>query len=276
MKRLGGLAVIVLFVGCVSIKEYKAKQGELNELVAANKDVRKEIRNLQKEQKALLDTIANRTVRAKSKSEAIKKRLEANKVKIQLNPKSLEGISVSEPDPDPAFSNTMWNTYTSRDTNSAKSTTWLSNSEKRIYYYLNYARLNPKGFCERFVLPKLKYDSGNVYLLTLIDYMYAMKPRNALVPDKTQFENAKCHAVSSGTIGYVGHVRQSANCKSGFSGECCSYGTSDPLGVVLQLLIDSGVPSLGHRYICLGWYEKCGIAIAPHKGYGTNVVLDFH
>jgi uncharacterized protein YkwD len=140
---------------------------------------------------------------------------------------------------------------------------------------LNYARLNPIGFCNRFVVPKLRYDSTNVYLLTLVDYMYSMKPMNALTPDKVQYDNAKCHATTSGKEGYVGHARQSPTCRSGFLGECCSYGMDDPLSVVLQLLIDQGVTSLGHRYICLGWYEACGIAMAPHKTFGTNTVLDF-
>lgn len=276
MNKYAVIFIALLASGCVSMKEYKAKVAELDELAVAAKTTRKEIRDLQKEQKVLLDTIAQRTVRAKAKSEAIKKRLAANKVKISLDPKKLEGISVRDADPDPAFADEMWRTYTSRDTNSAKNTTWLTPSERKIYYYLNLARLNPRGFCDRYVAPKLRYDSSNVYLLTLIDYMYTMKPRNAVVPDKVQFENAKCHATSSGKLGYVGHQRQSKTCHSSFSGECCSYGLSDPLEVVLQLLIDNGVPSLGHRYICLGWYEKCGIALAPHSGYGTNVVLDFH
>jgi uncharacterized protein YkwD len=135
--------------------------------------------------------------------------------------------------------------------------------------------LDPKGFCNQYILPELKEDSGNIYLLTLADYMLNMHPRNAVKPEKKLFESAKCHAISSGKEGYTGHSRLKG-CTANFSGECCSYGVSNPLGVVLQLLIDEGVSSLGHRYICLGWYEECGISIQPHTGYGTNVVLDFN
>ena len=47
------------------------------------------------------------------------------------------------------------------------------------------------------------------------------------------------------------------------------------LEIVIQLLIDQGVSSLGHRYICLGTYARVGVSIKPHKSYGTNCVLDF-
>lgn len=275
MRRFIILFPIAL-MACVSLKEYKAKTAELEELAESNKSAKKEIKDIQKENKGLLDTIAKRTARANVQSKALKERLAANHVKAQIRSAEIAGLTIRKPDEDLEWAAERWATFTSRDTNSAKNMGWLTPSEQKIYYYLNLARLNPRGFCNKYLIPKLStWDSTNVYLLTLIDYMYEMKPRNAVVPDRKQYDNAKCHATTSGTLGYVGHDRQSKTCKSGFSGECCSYGLSDPLEIVLQLLIDDGVTSLGHRYICLGWYEVCGIAMAPHKGYGTNVVMDF-
>jgi hypothetical protein len=48
------------------------------------------------------------------------------------------------------------------------------------------------------------------------------------------------------------------------------------LEIVLQLLIDEDVPSLGHRRILLEKYQTIGVSIQPHSHYGFNAVLDFH
>jgi hypothetical protein len=267
--------VVLFFSSCVSLKQYKEKEAKHQELADANKSVRKEIATLKKEEKALSDTIKYRTSLNGKEAAALTQRLKDVQVNIQVKGPDLGGLNVEEPDPDPEWSKEMWNTNKNRDTSCANKVTWLTADEKKIYYYLNKARLDPKGFCNQYILPELKEDSGNIYLLTLADYMLNMHPRNAVKPEKTLFESAKCHAISSGKEGYTGHTRLKG-CTANFAGECCSYGVSNPLGVVLQLLIDEGVSSLGHRYICLGWYEECGISIQPHTGYRTNVVLDFN
>jgi len=267
---------MIFLTSCVSLAEYKSKKMELAELEKGNKDLRKEIKSLEKEKKVLTDTIRNRNERNQLLSNAIKRRLEAHKIKTKIQSRDLAGLTISYPVTNPESYAELMQKHKNRDTNSAKNMAWLSEKEKKVYYWLNVARLNPREFCNTYIIPKWKRDTNDIYLLTLIDYMYAMKPMNALKPDKTLFENAKCHAVSSGKTGYVGHQRQNSECKSGFWAECCSYGIEDPLGIVLQLLVDQGVPSLGHRYICLGWYENCGISQAPHKGFTVNTVLDFN
>ena len=117
-------------------------------------------------------------------------------------------------------------------------------------------------------------NKNDVYVATLMDYLLQMKPVPALYPDKELFESAKCHAETMGKEGKLGHKRIDG-CKSKFRGECCSYGVSEPLGVVIQLLIDRGVYSLGHRYICLGTYQTIGVSAKPHKSFKINYVLDF-
>ncbi len=45
--------------------------------------------------------------------------------------------------------------------------------------------------------------------------------------------------------------------------------------IVLQLLIDDRVSSLGHRKICLdARYSKIGVSVSPHKEWDTCAVLD--
>jgi uncharacterized protein YkwD len=113
---------------------------------------------------------------------------------------------------------------------------------------------------------------------SLVDTLRKLKPLSLLTPDSLCFASARCHAISSGLSGYVGHERKTAECAANrnFYAECCDYGHSDPLGIVMSLIIDQGVPSLGHRYACLGSYSKIGVSIQPHKNYSFNAVLDFY
>lgn len=165
----------------------------------------------------------------------------------------------------------------------AQNTDYLTENEKLVYYYLNLARLNPPLFAETFLIKYTKWNShedlslSSYYAGSLYKTMKNMQPVGVLSPQKNLFESARCHAISSGKKGYVGHERlPNAGCQSKFSGECCSYGQFDALEIVMQLLVDSGVPSLGHRKICLsGSYKTLGTSVQPHKTYRFNSVLDF-
>lgn len=162
------------------------------------------------------------------------------------------------------------------DTNSAATIAWMSTHDREVLYWLNVARMNPSGFYNRFLLKAAQANPSDSYLRSLMTTMYSMKPVPALLPDKTLYDEAMCHARSSGSSGYVGHARTHAPCKKIYSGECCSYGAESPLGVVIQLLVDDGVPSLGHRILCLeAGFKLAGIASAPHTRFGSNTVIDF-
>ena len=83
-----------------------------------------------------------------------------------------------------------------------------------------------------------------------------------------------CWAKESGELGLTGHDRR--QCKDGFWAECCSYGHGDAIGIILQLLIDYGVPDLGHRKICLSDDTLAvGASLANHSAWEHVSVLDF-
>lgn len=176
-----------------------------------------------------------------------------------------------------------WNGPKYSACNTAANTTYLSAREKEIIYVLNLARMDPKLFCKT-VLPYASeissfIDTANtVYYKTLVKEMLEMAPLKLLKPDEKCYASAQCHAASTGKTGYVGHDRKTPECrnKQYYSGECCQYGVSDPLGIILNLLVDENVQSLGHRRICLGSYEVLAPSCQPHKAYGTVAVLDFH
>jgi len=176
-----------------------------------------------------------------------------------------------------------WNNVMYKKANTAANAKYLSSKEKQIIYILNLARMNPPLFATTAVkqFPG-RIGDGNLVkhpdYISLLDTLKKLKPLPLLYPDSLCWVSAKCHATSSGESGYVGHERVSDLCEvaSHYSGECCHYGYSDPFSIVLSLLVDEDVPSLGHRKILLlKSFTKLGVALAPHKEYGINAVLDF-
>ena len=177
-----------------------------------------------------------------------------------------------------------WNKAVYTRCNTAENMTYMSSTEKNVIYVLNLLRANPKLFVQTVLL---KYpersDNDNLlndsyYFKSLVSTMQSMKPLPLLLPDIDCYFSALCHANQSGITGYVGHEREIASClkKRHFNGECCDYGHNDAVDIIMSLVIDDGVESLGHRNICLGKYEKIAVSIQPHKTWRYNAVLDFH
>jgi hypothetical protein len=166
--------------------------------------------------------------------------------------------------------------------NTAANTTWLSKEERQIIYLINIVRRHPQLFLQQVVeqWPTYKDRPGfetNNYYRSLCDDLEKQQPMPLLQPDSLLWVSARCHAVSSGRSGYTGHDRQTASCaqKEKFEGECCNYGSSTALEVVMELLIDEDVPSLGHRKILLRGFNRIGVSMQPHSTYRFNTVLDF-
>ena len=165
--------------------------------------------------------------------------------------------------------------------NTAANTDYLSENEKTVIYILNLARMNPPLFAQTVVKAYPDY-SGNArllqsdYYIGLLAFLKNKIPLPRLYPERSLFESARCHAETSGKTGYIGHNRRSKDCKDieTFMGECCQYGFQDPLSIVMDLLIDEGVPSLGHRIILFKPHTQIGVSIQPHKKYRWNAVLD--
>jgi uncharacterized protein YkwD len=114
------------------------------------------------------------------------------------------------------------------------------------------------------------------YYIGLLAFLKNKIPMPRLNPERSLFESARCHAETSGKTGYIGHNRRTKDCKDieTFMGECCQYGYQDPLSIVMDLLIDEGVPSLGHRIVLFKPHTQIGVSIQPHKKYRWNAVLD--
>lgn len=181
-----------------------------------------------------------------------------------------------------AYSN-EWNDIKYSKCNTAANAVYMSSAEKEIIYILNLIRTYPALFAKT-VLKKYPALSGNdhladdkYYFQSLVDTLLTMQPKAMLLPNDACFQSAKSHAWQSGISNYVGHQRGSAESKAKkyYNGECCDYGRSTPLEIVMSLVIDEGIPNLGHRKICLMDFSGIGVSIQPHKKFGTNAVLDF-
>ncbi len=163
-----------------------------------------------------------------------------------------------------------WTTQELEKANTAANINILSNEEKEVIKYLNLARLYP----QKFAIIEVKDYSPSSYKESLLVTLKYKTPVGLLYFDESMYLLAECFAKESGESGKTGHNRIS--CSNEYDAECCSYGYEQGKDVVLQLLVDNDVPSLGHRNICLDEsYKKVGLSIKPHTTYRYCCVLDF-
>jgi len=162
--------------------------------------------------------------------------------------------------------------------NTAVKESYLNATEKEVYKILNLARSCPDKFLKFFYAYAKEHGltqlASGKYYPSLTKTLKEMKPVKVLHPDRKMYELAQCWAMEAGHRGITGHDRK--KCKDGYFAECCTYGRTTAVEIVMSFLIDEGVSSLGHRKICLSSeYEVVGIAQQDHSTYGTNTVLDF-
>jgi uncharacterized protein YkwD len=144
------------------------------------------------------------------------------------------------------------------------------------------ARSYPQLFCETVVKKYAEYSlndelEATTWYKSLVATMTKMKPVNLLQPDQECYTSAQCHAYNSGLRGYEGHDRSRiCEARSYYNAECCDYSNDQAIDIVMSLLIDENVESLGHREICFGPYKTIGVSTQPHKTWRFNTVLDFH
>ncbi len=158
---------------------------------------------------------------------------------------------------------------------------YLTEEEKLVFAYLNLARTEPAYFADSVLktyegAPRMdnSYLKNSPYVTSLYNQLKTMKPLPPLRPSKSLYTSAKCYAEFTGKTGRTGHDRTGTDCTFE-QAECCSYGLSRAVDIVMQLLIDKNVESLGHRKICLGPYTTMGLSIQPHKEYKYTAVLQF-
>jgi len=178
-----------------------------------------------------------------------------------------------------------WTEPELKKANTARFAFYMKKEGRRAVLFLNLARINPEKFLYINAIPYFESHglAMDYYTKTLVELLKKLKPREVLRPSFNAHLSAKMHARKSGKDGSTGHKNFEKRMKltlnfSRVQAECCDYGSDANKGedIVLHLLIDRGVPSLGHRKILIDKdFRRVGVSIKPHIKYGYNSVLDF-
>lgn len=177
----------------------------------------------------------------------------------------------------------------------------VSQMDSEVLHYTNEFRTNPKSAIPHLEDMKKKFTgkimkrAGKVDLRTnegitvvqeLIDFLNKQAPLLPQVWNNSLALAARDHVVDTGPSGLTGHDGTNGSTMSsriskygqtqGWSGENISYGQDSGLEVVLQLMIDDGVSSRGHRTnIFNANFKVMGSHSGAHKTYGTQTVIDY-
>ena len=181
----------------------------------------------------------------------------------------------------------LWDKENLEVLNKINAETKLTAEEKSVIELSNFVRINPKLFAETFLKEYIDSVLGpskseNSYVKSLIKDLKSMKKLPPFEINQNLIKMALDHATNSGKNGVVGHTNFSQRFKK-FNqekvetcGENCDYGNESGVDAFMSLLIDENVSSLGHRKNILNpKFLYIGVGFAPHKKYGSNMVMEF-
>lgn len=132
----------------------------------------------------------------------------------------------------------------------------------------------------------LRTEEGVAALDEAISFLESAKSLGPLRFNEGLARAASLHAQDIGPRGSIEHIGADGSRLSqrlnrlgtwqGLVAENISAGETDPRQVVIQLLVDDGVPDRGHRHnLFNGDLHQAGAGMAPHRDYRTVVVIDY-
>jgi len=177
-----------------------------------------------------------------------------------------------------------WDADVVKSLNTAADSKYLSEEELKVILFINMARHDGPLFAETFLNSYMEENQlgKSSYTRSLRKDLNKIPSLAPLIPEQDLTAVARGHAQKTGEKGTTGH----SDFKKRFEplmgnpykhvGENCSYGYEQAIDIVISLLIDEGIKSLGHRNNILAPdFNSVGVAIRPHRSYRTNCVMDF-
>jgi uncharacterized protein YkwD len=177
-----------------------------------------------------------------------------------------------------------WDPAVIRQANTAADFAYYTEEEKKVVLFMNLARIDGPLFAETILdeYTRTHQTEHNTYLRSLHRDLKKTEGLPPLIPEKDLTSIAQGHAIESGKTGHTGHKNFDRRFEPLMGnpymevGENCSYGYANAIDIVISLLIDDGVKSLGHREnILKPTFNSVGVAIREHKRYRYNCVIDY-
>lgn len=171
--------------------------------------------------------------------------------------------------------------------NTAAATATLSVEEKKLIQLINLARLDGNAFMKRIAVPYIKANDkdDDEYVEGLYSDLRKSRALHLLKPLEALHKSAAHHAHDMGTKGQLGHDSSDGTTfimrihkfhKPVSVSENINYGYSDAVSIIMEMLIDEGVPERTHRHNILGQtFHHVGVSIKAHKMMEFNCVMDF-
>lgn len=196
-----------------------------------------------------------------------------------------------------------WTDAQFKKANTGANANYLTNEEKNVLMYMNLVRLDGEKFYYTFLedyfnnynakvkqyrnYNELRIARNNPYYLSLLKHLKTVKNLPLFYPDEKLTYLSRNHATDLNRNNLDTHessdgTKFSERLAKYFPNKSISenidFGYSNSLDIVCHLLLDCGVPSLGHRFNIIDQKYKLntvGISIQPHPSYSWCTVIDF-